>query len=372
MFDYEILRFVCWGLLGLYLVGFVLGGGLELGVSLLWPFLRASETQRRALAGRLAPLSAGNQAWLAVCVVMLFVGWPTVYAAVFASFQQLLLSILLALLVRPCGFYFRSAIQRPELLIYWDKALFISGLLPAAQLGLLVGNLLKGVAFHLSSDMHIAFLGDFRGLFNPFSLLVSATCMMLLAWRGALYLQASGDLLAERGKDLAMPAGIGFLILFGLAGLWITHLEGYHVNTEIVPNGVSNPLTKFVKRGDGLWLDNYEHEPALWTVPILAFTSGIAAVILAKMGRGYAALLASAVAAVMVVLTMGASMFPFLAPSNISLNSSLTIWDASASAVTLNAMLWTVGFGLPVMALVSRCLFRFARGSGESEETTLP
>lgn len=372
MLDYELLRLACWGLLGLYLVGFVLSAGLELGVCLLWPFLQAAETERQRLAAGLAPVSAGNQMWLVVCIFLLFAGWPSIYAVVFASFQQLLLLVLLALCVRPFGLYFRSAIRRPDLLAYWDKGLFLSGLLPTALLGLLIGNLLKGVSFHLGSDMHIAYLGDFRGLFNPFALLVSATCIMLVAWRGALYLQSAGGALAERGKALALPAGVGFLILFGLAGMWITHLEGYHVTTEILTNGVSNPLTKFVKRGDGLWLDNYEHEPALWTVPILAFVSGIAAVILAKIGRGYAALLTSAVAAGIVVLTMGASMFPFLAPSNISLNSSLTIWDASASAITLNALLWTMGLLLPAMALASRCLFRFVRNSNGLGESTLP
>ncbi|WP_157199254.1 hypothetical protein [Methylomonas koyamae] len=40
-------------------------------------------------------------------------------------------------------------------------------------------------------------------------------------------------------------------------------------------------------------------------------------------------MLALALALALAVLTLGVSMFPFLAPSNISLNSSLTIWDAA-------------------------------------------
>lgn len=361
LLDYEMLRLACWGLLGLFVVGFALASGIEIGVSLLLPFLNVSEAQRAELIARLAPVSAGNQVWWLVVIGVLFAGWPTVYAASFASFQSLLLLTMLALLVRPLGWYLRSSVNAAWL-PKWDRALFVSGLLPAALLGLMVGNLLKGVPFHLASDMHIAFLGSFTGLFSPFASLVAACCVALLAVHGALYLQSYADgELYQRSKGLAMSSGIAFLVLFALAGGWITHLEGYHVNTEIVANGVSNPLTKFVKRGDGLWLDNYEHEPALWALPVLAFLCGIVSLVCSKLDRANWALLASAVMVTMVILTAGVSMFPFLAPSNISLNSSLTIWDASASQVTLEALLYFAGVLLPVMAFSTRWLYKFLR-----------
>ncbi|PKD41184.1 cytochrome d ubiquinol oxidase subunit II [Methylomonas sp. Kb3] len=359
LLDYEMLRLICWGVLGLFVIGFVLSSGIEIGVSLLLPFLHISEAQRAELVARLAPTSAGNQVWLLVTISVLFVGWPTVYAATFASFQPLLLLMVLSLFVRPLGWYFRASVTREDSLKKWDKALFISGLLPAALLGVMAGNLLKGVPFHLASDMHIAFLGSFSGLFSPFVSLVGATCVALLAVHGAIYLQThSQDELYQRSKALVMSSGLAFLVLFALAGGWITHLEGYHVSTEIMPNGVSNPLTKFVKRGDGLWLDNYEHEPALWALPALAFVCGIAALVLSRLDRAYWALLASAVMVVMVILTMGVSLFPFLAPSNISLNSSLTIWDASASLTTLSALLCLTGVMLPLMAIATRGLYK--------------
>ena len=355
---------VCWGLLGLFVIGFVLVNGIELGVSLLLPFLNVSEQQRGVIVAKLAVPSAGNQAWLALTIAVLFVGWPTVYAALFSSFQSLLLLTLLALFVRPIGFYFRSQIANDAWRQKWDKALFVSGLLPAALLGLMAGNLLKGVPFHLASDMHIAFLGSFSGLFSPFAALVSATCVALLASYGALYLQThSQDALYQRSKSLAMSSGIGFMLLFILVGMWITRLEGYHVTTEIVPTGVSNPLTKFVKRGEGLWLDNYEHEPSLWALPVLAALAWIVALVLSRLDQAKWALLASAVTITLVLLILGVSMFPFLAPSNISLNSSLTIWDASASQITLTALLWLGGLLLPVMAISTRWLYRFAAGT---------
>ncbi|WP_445372467.1 cytochrome d ubiquinol oxidase subunit II [Methylomonas sp. HW2-6] len=362
MLDYDILRLLCWGLLGLFTVGFALSSGLEMGVALLLPFLQLSEPQRRQIAARMAPLSAGNQAWLAAVIAVLYAGWPTVYAVVFSSFQNLLLCVILAVCIRPIGLYFRNSLEHPDWLPYWDKALFLSGLLPVVVLGLLAGNLLKGFPFHLSSDMHIAFLGSLAGLFNPFAMLVAACCLALLAAYAAVYLQLHGDpALQLRAKAVAQTTVILFLLLFALCGGWITHLEGYHVTTEILPDGVSNPLAKFVKRGDGLWLDNYEHEPALWVIPGLAFLAGIGAWVLCKFDRAYWALLAVAVALALAVLTLGVSMFPFLAPSNISLNSSLTLWDASASQTALTGLLGFAGPALLVMAVATRGLFRILR-----------
>lgn len=136
------------------------------------------------------------------------------------------------------------------------------------------------------------------------------------------------------------------------------HLEGYHISSEIVPNGPSNPLAKFVKRGEGLWLDNYEHLPWLWSVPILGFVAAVTCIVLSMRDKAYWSMLASSTCITMVVLTFGVSMFPFLLPSNISLNSSLAIWDSSASLLTLQTVERLAAIALPLMFLVGRWVFR--------------
>lgn len=359
--DYAMLRMLCWGILVLFIIGFSLAGGIELGVSILMPVLGLSPEQQRSLTRRLAVISLGNQVWLMAVVAVLFAGWPTVFAAMFFSFQTLWLMLILALCVRPFACYFRAYCS-PAYLPKWDKALFVSGLVAAAILGVMAGSLLKGFPFHLNSDMRIAFLGTLGGLLNPFALLSAVISVSLLACLGGLYLQLiSEDQVYQRSKEWVMSSGLVFLVAFGLAGLWITRLEGYHVNTEIMPGGVSNPLIKFVNRGEGLWLDNYEHIPSLWSIPVLSVCGGIAMLLLSRRDRRYGAMLAGAVTVTMVVLTVAVSMFPFLAASNISLNSSLTLWDASASQVTLSGLVWLSAAALVVMAVSTRGLFRLLR-----------
>jgi cytochrome d ubiquinol oxidase subunit II len=115
---------------------------------------------------------------------------------------------------------------------------------------------------------------------------------------------------------------------------------------------------KFVKRGEDLWLDNYEHQYMVWALPSLAIISAGLGLWLSKIERNYWAFLSSSVAVTMTILTTAFTMFPFILPSNRSLNTSLTLWDASASQASLNVLVPIVAVALLLMALISRWSFR--------------
>jgi len=368
-YDLESLRLIWWALLALLAIGLAVGEGISLGLLMLLPWTGEATAERKRIVAAIAPVGLGNLAWLTTLITVLFAAWPIAYAVALSSLQPALLLIVLTLLPRPLALYFYHAQPHPKWLPYADKILLAGGWIPAALLGLVVGNLLKGIPFHLESDMHIAFLGDFMSLLNPFSLLVATTCLALLIMHGASYGQLKfGGRLQQQAIALQLRAGIAFIVLFGLTGLWVTHLEGYHISSEILSKAHSNPLAKFVKRGEGLWLDNYEHQPLLIAIPALAFCGPIAALWLARNGRGYYAMLLSSLTVTMTVLTAAISMFPFLLPSNLSLNSSLTIWDSSASQMALQVLLPVALTCIPLLALGNRCLFRFFAGNNIDEE----
>ena len=357
-YDLETLRLMAWALLGALSLGLAVCEGMTLGLMMLIPFIGESAPQRRALMRCAAPTSLGGLVWWLLFVAVLFAGWPVAYAVSLASLQPALWLMSLTLLLRPLILCFHEALTQTRVHRHLDILLSLSGWLPAALLGLLVGNLLKGIPFHLESDMRIAFLGDFMSLAHPFGALISLTCLSLLLMHGASYcLVRSSGSLQQQARAIQLRAGLSFLLTFALAGLWITHLEGYHVTSEILTNASSNPLAKFVKRGEGLWLDNYEHEPSLIIIPTLAFLSAISALWLGKIGRRHEAMIASSVTVAMSLLTVGISLFPFLLPSNLSLNSSLTIWDSSASQATLQVLLPAAIIALPTLMLVQRWTF---------------
>jgi cytochrome d ubiquinol oxidase subunit II len=50
-----------------------------------------------------------------------------------------------------------------------------------------------------------------------------------------------------------------------------------------------------------------------------------------------------------VIFTAGISMFPFVMPSSTNPNSSLTLWDASSSHLTLNVMFIAAVIFVPII-----------------------
>ncbi|MEY4769178.1 MAG: cytochrome d ubiquinol oxidase subunit [Pseudomonadota bacterium] len=368
IFDYDTLRFIWWAFLGVLLIGFAISGGYDCGVAILLPYLGKTDQQRRVILNTIGSTWEGNQVWLITAGGALFAAWPMAYAVAFSSFYLALFLTLLALWLRPLGFDYRSKLTNPNWRSYWDSALFIGGLVPALIFGVAFGNLLRGIPFHLENDMQIRYLGDFFGLLNPFALLAGIVSLFMLVMHAGIFLQikTEGEI-QQRAKSAVIIAGSVFLSAFLLAGLWITRLEGYHINTPILSNAVSNPLTKLVKRGEGLWLDNYEHFPILWSIPISVFITALLAMWLSKRNYSGWAFISSAIALAGVILTAGVSMFPFLIPSNISLHSSLTIWDASSSQRTLHIMFWVTIFFLPIILLYTRWVFRVLRGKMTEE-----
>lgn len=353
--DYEILRLLAWIAQVFCLIGFSICDGLLSGTLMSMLLAGKTDLERQSVLHALAPVSLALQAWLFAAIVLLFGAWPIAYAAFFSSFQIIFLIMLPAWFARLLSLHFRNASENPIWRHNWDKSLAFSGLLLSALQGVIAGNLLKGVPFHFDSDMRLFFLGDFWGLLNPFALLAAGVCVSLLSMFGAGFLQLTthGGVYRE-SRALLFKAGAAFLVLSVLAGLWITRLEGYHITTEIFPNAVSNPLNKFVKRGEGLWLDNYEHEPCLWIVPLMVLLSLAANLYFTKLQRAYWAFIAATLTVGFTALTVAVSMFPFLLPSNRSLNSSLTIWDAGASQNTLSVVVYAAALALPAMAIAVR------------------
>ncbi len=363
IFDYDTLRIIWWAFLGLLIIGFAITGGYDLGVGVLLPFLGKTDEERRVILNAVGPTWEGNQVWFVMAGGALFAAWPTVYAVSFSSMYFALLLTLFALFLRPLGFDYRSKMPDQKWRGNWDKALFVGGFVPALVFGIAFGNLLKGIPFQFESDMRIVYFGNLLGLLNPFALLAGLISMSMFIMHGAVYLQIKTVAsVARRARKTAIAFTLVTIILFALAGWWITFLDGYHITSEISSNLASNPLAKFVKRGPGLWLDNYGHIPQLWAIPATAFISALCTMIMSRLNRPGSAFIFSCVTIASIILTAGGSLFPFIIPSSISLSSSLTIWDSSSSLVTLNLMFWVTVIFLPLIMIYTSWVFRVFRG----------
>jgi cytochrome d ubiquinol oxidase subunit II len=374
--DYETLRLVWWLLLGVLLVGFAIMDGFDLGVATLLPFVARTDIERRVMLETIEPVWEGNQVWLVLGAGAIFAAWPPLYAAVFSGFYIAMFLALLALIVRPVGFSFRNKIPNPVWRTAWDWALFAGGVVPAVIFGVAFGNLLQGVPFHLDESLRAFYGGGFFGLLNPFALVCGLVSVAMLVMHGGVYLALKTDgEVAARGTFFAVRAARALILLFLLGGVWTAFvLDGYVIMQAPAHDAASNPLAKTVVRETGAWLANYGAHPWLMLAPALGFAGALMVQWLLKTGRVGLAFIASSASVFGVIATAGVSMFPFLLPSSTTPSSSLTVWDASSSRLTLFLMLMATVVFMPLVIAYTSWVFHVLRGKVtpehiEEEET---
>lgn len=363
--DYEILRLIWWLFLGVLLIGFAIMDGFDLGVAAQLPFVARNDMERRVAINTIGPVWDGNQVWLILGGGAIFAAWPTIYAAAFSGFYIALFLVLAALIIRPVGFEFRNKIADRRWRAFWDWALTIGGLVPSLVFGVAFGNLLQGVPFRIDGDMRIFYEGS--GLFellNPFGLLAGLVSLTMLLAHGAVYLAVKADgPVRERAVRLLTVTAPVSVLLFVLAGLWLSQaIPGYAIVGEVLTSGPSNPLLKQVAVRDGAWLANYAAHPWMIAAPVLGIAGPLLAVALVRLGRPVLGFVASGIGIFGIISTAGVSMFPFLMPSSIAPQASLTVWDASSSERTLFIMLICTLIFLPIVLSYTAFVFRVLRG----------
>jgi cytochrome d ubiquinol oxidase subunit II len=361
---YEILRLIWWGILGVLLIAIAVMDGFDLGTAILLPFIGRTDGERRIIINTVGPVWEGNQVWFILGGGAIFAAWPPLYAVAFSGFYFAMLLLLLALILRPVGFKYRSKLESPAWRSFWDGALFVGGLVPALVFGVAFGNVLQGVPFRFDLDLRMTYEGSFWALFNPFALLCGLVSVAMLTLHGAVWLSGKTTAWVQaRAQRTALWAGIVTAGLFALGGIWVRDLNGYVVTAAMDPNGPSNPLTKHVGREVGALLTNYSQQPLTMLAPILGLLGVLLGGLLARSGKApRLAWLVSALGIAGIIATAGISLFPLLLPSSLDPASSLAVWDASSSKLTLGVMTGVTALLLPIVIAYTSWVYRVLRG----------
>lgn len=362
--DYETLRLIWWALLGTLLIGFAIMGGMDLGIGALLPFVARTDEERRVLLNLSGPTWEGNQVWLVLGGGAIFAAWPAIYAASFSGFYLAMIAILLALILRPVGFKFRSKVDNPTWRSVWDWGLFVGGFVPSLVFGVAVGNLFLGAPFRLDDTLRVSYEGNFFGLLTPFALLAGLVSLSMLLTQGATVIAArTQGMVAERARTYGRWAALATVVLFILGGVVaLTMLGGYSITSAIDGGGPSNPLGKTVVITTGGWAHNYASMPWTMAAPAIAVLGSLLAYLALTIRAHVLGILGSSLAILGIIATAGLSLFPFLMPSSIDPVSSLTVWDASSSQLTLFIMLGVTLLFLPIILLYTTWVFRVMRG----------
>lgn len=352
IFDYATLRIIWWVLLGVLLIGFAITDGFDMGVGGLLPFVAETDMERRVAINTVGPVWEGNQVWFILGGGAIFAAWPALYALSFSGFYLAMFLVLMALILRPVAFKYRSKKEDPAWRSRWDWALFVGSTVPALIFGVAIGNTLRGVPFHFTSDLRPIYEGTLFGLLNPVSIYCGLVSVAMLATHGASWLafKAEGPV-AERAIAIGSKTAVATSALFAGGGVlvWLGLLGGYRVTSPIQWDGPSNPLGKVVVADGGAWLANFASYPVLGLVPALGVLLPLVVAFGLRSGRGGFALLVSKLAVAMIISTVGLAMFPILLPSISDPGHSLAVFDASSSRATLRNMAVATVVFLPIV-----------------------
>ncbi len=360
----EILRVTWWFLLGVLLIGFAIFDGFDLGIAAIYKFVARTDKEKRLILNTLGPVWEGNQVWFILGGGAIFAAWPLLYAISFSSLYLAMFIVLLAFILRPVSFKYRSKVETNRWRSTWDILFSLSGFIPALLFGVAIGNVMQGLPFNLDNELHSKYTGTFLQLLNPFALLCGLLSLTMFIMQGTqfLSLKTEGDIL-KRSDNISRISAILVILLFSIGGFFVkTYIDGYIITTSVDHMGPSNPLFKEVTTVPGAWMHNFLLYPLLWIAPISGFLGALLIFILSGTNLYKTRFLLSSISLFGIISTFGLAMFPFLLPSSTQYNSSLTVWDASSSQSTLFTMLIATVIFMPIILSYTSWVYYILRG----------
>ena len=365
MFDYESIRLIWWLFIGVVAIAFALTEGFDFGVSTLLPFIGKTDVERRVIINTVGATWEGNQVWLVLLGGAIFAIWPAVYATLFSGLYIAMLLVLFSLFFRPAGFDYRSKLENPTWRNAWDWCLFLGGAIPPVLFGVLIGNLILGLPFHLDQDLRSFYTGSFWALLSPFALLCGVVSLLGTSFHGALFLKwRTEGVIHERATSAVFNLGLLLLVGLFVVMLWVVlGIDRPEIIQMAATDAPSNPLHKSVIAVGPGWLQHFLAHPWMLPAPLLGFAGITLAWLLGKGKARALAFIYSCLGITGLLLTLGCGLYPFLLISVTDPGSSLTLWDASSSHTTLLLAFWITVVFLPIVLLYTRWVYKIIWGS---------
>lgn len=192
--------------LAVSLLLYALFGGADFGAGVVELFTRRKE--QTVIAHAIGPVWEANHVWLIVAVVILFMGFPRVYAALSTYLHIPLLLVLLGIVLRGSAFAFRhydAVRDRSE--SYYTFLFRLSSVLTPLFLGIVVGAVILGRIDPGAANFYDAYIGPWL---NWFCVAVGVFTVCLFALLAAVYLTGETRDREEQRLFMRLARGLSF------------------------------------------------------------------------------------------------------------------------------------------------------------------
>lgn len=201
------------GVLLAALVLYTLTGGADFGGG-VWDLLATGprkEAQRKLIYRTIAPIWEANHVWLILIVVLLFVCFPSVFAAVSTALHVPLALMLVGVVLRGSAFTFRHYDpQHGSDALRWSRVFEVSSLITPVTLGIVLGALSDG--FVVDPRTGLVATDFVSQWFAPYPFAVGLFTLALFAFLAAVYLTDQTDDPALQGDFRARALASAFVV----------------------------------------------------------------------------------------------------------------------------------------------------------------
>ncbi len=285
----------------------------------------------------IGPVWDGNEVWIVLGGGVLFAAFPPAYASLFSGFYLAFMLVLLVMILRTCALEFRTKRAGAGWRRTWDAVFAAASLGLAFLLGVAFGDIVSGV--NLDKDGEIN--ANLIDLLTPYALLVGVTAVAMFAMQGSIYLLMKTEgALHERLRSF-VPRLLFVFFALTTASVIATALSQDEVSDRYL---------------NDIWPDVF---PA----------AGLAAFILAahylRIGKDFAAFVASSAMIALLLLSGAVGMYPNLLISTVNDDYNLTVDNSASASNTLQIMLVAAVIGIPLVLLYTAGVYYFFRGKTE-------
>ncbi|RJL32647.1 cytochrome d ubiquinol oxidase subunit II [Bailinhaonella thermotolerans] len=132
------------GLLGFFVLGYLLLAGSDIGVGMTLPVLGRADAERRVVIAAIAPFFLGNEVWLVAVVGLLAGMFPDLEGDLLSGLGPAVVVLLLGWIARDMGLWSRGRVDRRSWRVFWDGAIVAGSWTLALTWGWILAGVLAG------------------------------------------------------------------------------------------------------------------------------------------------------------------------------------------------------------------------------------
>ncbi|WP_433217124.1 cytochrome d ubiquinol oxidase subunit II [Dactylosporangium sp. CS-047395] len=317
------------GVLFAAVTAYALFGGADFGAG-FWDLFaggaQAGRRQRKLIEHAIGPVWEANHVWLIFAVVLLWTGFPAVFAGVAATMYIPLTGAALGIIGRGAGFAFRKTSDTVGRARIFGALFAFSSVVTPFFFGAVAGGIASGRVPPWTAGR-----GDLlTAWWNPISVVTGALAVAVCAYLAAVFLCQDAKnhepalVPHVRRRALWAGAGTGALAVAGLVAVKL----------------------------DAAWLADRLLRPVPAALIVVSALAGLASIGLLAAGRYVAVRITAGLAVAAVLWGWAAAQYPYLLPP------ATTVAATAATPAVMRATLWAVLGGAVILTPSLWWLFR--------------